>query len=175
MRKTNRIMMGTVSILLCLVLVTTSVLSGIFAKYVTNQKAEANVAFKKWGITVTPGSNLEESYSKVVEGEDKVVVSSNLSGNLMVPGTRGALAYLHVKSEPNDPPQVRYELDFDGKIDIGFGFWSYKTLVKEAEYVKGELEIKYPTLSSDEIDAKYDELLKIKSKIAFFVFQQDGK
>ena len=167
MRKTNRIMMGTVSILLCLVLVTTSVLSGIFAKYVTNRKAEANVTFKKWGITVTPGSDLEESYSKVIDGEDKVVVSSTLSGNLMAPGTRGALAYLHVESEPNDPPEVRYELDFDGKIDIGFGFWSYKSLVEYASYVKGELAIKYPTLSSDEIDAKYNKLLKIKSEIAF--------
>ena len=168
MRKANRIMMGTVSILLCLVLVTTSVLSGIFAKYVTNRKAEANVAFKKWGITVTPGSDLEDSYSTVIDGEDRVVVSSTLDGNLMAPGTRGSLAYLHVKSEPNDPPEVRYELDFDGEIDIGFGFWSTKSLIEEKEYVKGELEIKYPTLSSDEIDAKYDELLKIKSEIAFF-------
>ena len=168
MRKTNRIMMGTVSILLCLVLVTTSVLSGIFAKFVTKRNVEANIAFKKWGITVTPGSDLEDSYSTVIDGEDKVVVKSKLDGKLMAPGTRGALAYLRVKSEPNDPPEVRYELNFDGNIDIGFGFWSYQSLIEEKEYVKEKLRKKYPTLSSTEIDTKYDELLEIKSQISFF-------
>ena len=169
MRKTNRIMMGTVSILLCLVLVTTSVLSGIFAKFVTKRKAEANIAFKKWGITVTPGSDLEDSYSTVIDGEDRVVVKAKLDENLMAPGTRGAFAYFEVKSDAKNPPEVPYELDFDGAIDIGLGFWSTETLIKEAETVKAKLKVQYPNIASDDsaIDAKYNEILKIKKDLKF--------
>ena len=167
MRK-SKILMIVVSVLLSLVLATTSVVSGTLAKYVSSAQTDPTViTFKKWGITVTPGSDLKESYSTVIDGKDKVVVSSTLPGNLMAPGTRGALASLHVQSDANKSPEVRYELDFDGKIDIGFGFWSYKSLVEYASYVKGELAIKEPNLSSDEIDAKYNKLLKIKSEIAF--------
>ena len=177
MRKTNRIMMGTVSILLCLVLVTTSVLSGIFAKFVTKRNVEANIAFKKWGITVTPGSDLEDSYSTVIDGENKVTVSSNLSGKLLAPGTRGAFAYLHVNSDAENPPEFPYELDFDGAIDIGLGFWSTETLVKEEERAKEKLKVllrgqeENSKLTDDElinlVNETYEKILQIKGDIKF--------
>ena len=61
MRKANKIMMMTVSILLCLVLITSSVMSSTLAKYVTQGTAESATArVAKWGVTVeaTPDPNL---------------------------------------------------------------------------------------------------------------------
>ena len=53
MRKANKILMATVAILLCLVLITTSVASGIFAKFVINGKGTSTISFEKFGVTVT--------------------------------------------------------------------------------------------------------------------------
>ena len=52
MRKINKIMMATVSILLTLVLISSCVLSGIFAKYVTSKTASSQMQFEKFGVTV---------------------------------------------------------------------------------------------------------------------------
>ena len=53
MRRANKILMATVAILLCLVLITTSVASGIFAKFVVTKSGEATIKFTKFGVTVT--------------------------------------------------------------------------------------------------------------------------
>ena len=53
MRKANKIIMATVAILLCLVLITTSVASGLFAKFVVTKSGEATITFTKFGVTVT--------------------------------------------------------------------------------------------------------------------------
>ncbi len=53
MRKANKILMATVAISLCLVLITTSVASGIFAKFVVTKSGEATITFEKFGVTVT--------------------------------------------------------------------------------------------------------------------------
>ena len=53
MRKANKILMATVAILLCLVLITTSVASGLFAKFVVTKSGSATITFEKFGVTVT--------------------------------------------------------------------------------------------------------------------------
>ena len=68
MRKANKIIMATVAILLCLVLITTSVASGIFAKFVVTKSGEATITFTKFGVTVTmsaSGLNKFDSKNKV--------------------------------------------------------------------------------------------------------------
>ncbi len=52
MRKINKIMMATVSILLTLVLISSCVLSGIFAKYVTSKTASSQMQFERFGVVV---------------------------------------------------------------------------------------------------------------------------
>ena len=52
MKKANKILMAAVAILLSLVLISTSVLSGVFAKFVITDKADISVGFTKWGVTV---------------------------------------------------------------------------------------------------------------------------
>ena len=88
MRKTNRIMMIIVSILLCLVLITTSILSGVFAKYATKQSADVDGTFKKWGISITTDSDLSETYGTLVDGDSTFNLVSSTSGNVLAPGTK---------------------------------------------------------------------------------------
>ena len=52
MRKVNKILMATVSILLCLVLISTSVVSGIYAKFVITKSGDAIVSLKAFGLTL---------------------------------------------------------------------------------------------------------------------------
>ena len=53
MRKANKILMATVAILLCLVLISTSVVSGVFAKFAINKTAMVEKAkLKQFGLTV---------------------------------------------------------------------------------------------------------------------------
>lgn len=53
MRKINKIMMATVSILLTLVLISSCVLSGIFAKYVTSKTASSHMQFERFGVSLS--------------------------------------------------------------------------------------------------------------------------
>ena len=51
-KRFNKILMMTVALLLCLVLISTSVVSGIFAKYVITKSAGATVSLKAFGLTL---------------------------------------------------------------------------------------------------------------------------
>jgi hypothetical protein len=91
MRKVNKILMATVSILLCLVLISTSVLSGIFAKYVITKKGSASATFKAFGVTLdmtVDETKLKKAGATVVTAEDKhkVTKSVTISGLKMAPG-----------------------------------------------------------------------------------------
>ena len=52
MRKENKILMMVVSSLLCLTLISSCLVSGIFAKYVTTSTTQSRVTFKKMGVNV---------------------------------------------------------------------------------------------------------------------------
>ena len=106
--------MASVSILLCLVLVTTSLLSGIFARFAVSKSASADVKYKKWGLTVTTGDNLSTSYTK----DNALVVDSSSTLDVMAPGTKGSLMWFRVSGSA----EVDFGVDFSGSIEIGSGF-----------------------------------------------------
>lgn len=53
MRKLNKILMATVSVLLSLVLVSTCLVSGVFAKYTTKKARTMTVGFEAFGVTLS--------------------------------------------------------------------------------------------------------------------------
>ena len=57
MKKANKILMVAVAILLSLVLITTSIVSGIFAKFILTKTAESGVKLEKFGLTLTVSSS----------------------------------------------------------------------------------------------------------------------
>lgn len=64
MRKSNRIMIKVVAVLLTLVLFTSTVVSGTLAKYATYKDATTSVTFEQYGITVKAW--LDEDFKKAV-------------------------------------------------------------------------------------------------------------
>jgi hypothetical protein len=130
MQKLNKTMMRIISALLCLVLLSTSILSGIFAKYVVQKSADfGSVAFKKWGITVTANSNLAAEYKK---SDNSVAIRATTANEkVFAPGTTGNIAYFYVKSTA---PEVDYKINFNGTAKIGNGY----TTIRDSEGKKVE-------------------------------------
>ena len=50
MKKSNKILMATVAILLSLVLISTSIVSGIFARFVIEKSGSTAIKFNKFGV-----------------------------------------------------------------------------------------------------------------------------
>ena len=116
MQKVNKTMMRIVAALLCLVLLSTSVLSGIFARFTIQKSAVFDdVAFKKWGITIDAGSDVAAEYKK---SDNTVMIKSN-SHNVIAPGTNGCLAWFIVDAVT---PEVKFKVDFSGSASIGNGY-----------------------------------------------------
>ena len=128
MQKKNKIFMGIVATLLCLTLMSSCLVSGIFAKFAFDKTFGANVVFKKWGITVTPGSDVAATYTM---SDDTVVIQAKTDkGNAFAPGTNGCLAWFKVKA---DNPEVKFALDFENTgFSIGSGFTASSKLIKDS-------------------------------------------
>ena len=73
--RVNKIMMITVSVLLSLVLITSSVVSSTFAKYVSTGKASASARVAKWGVNieVSAKGELPEGIKCVEQSDGKLV------------------------------------------------------------------------------------------------------
>lgn len=83
MRKINKIMMITVSILLTLVLITSSVVSGTFAKYASSGQSSATARVAKWGAVVEITANRPEG----VTGTDGDAIIFSTDALKMAPGS----------------------------------------------------------------------------------------
>jgi hypothetical protein len=121
MRKVNKILMATVSILLCLVLVSTSVVSGIFAKFAINNKGKATASLKAFGVTLdmdVDDEALEYAGAEVETAEDfyKVTKSVTITGLKMAPGVKlDKIINIELTGTPtvNCRFKLDIELDFD--------------------------------------------------------------
>ena len=119
MQKKNRIFMRVVAMLLCIVIITTCLVSSIFARYVARDSASVDgVKLKNWGITIQTGSHATNTYT---DKSGNTVVSTKEtigSAKAIAPGMSGSLAWFHVFGSP----EVKYKINFDGNISIGDGY-----------------------------------------------------
>ena len=109
-------MMRAASALMVAVLLTTSVISGTFAKYVTSGNASDTARVAKWGVTVT---GTADTFKEVYAKNDN---SSTLDGNTVVstedvvaPGTSGSMAAFTITGTP----EVAVKVAFTGTLDLG--------------------------------------------------------
>ena len=114
MRKANKILMATVAILLCLVLISTSVVSGVFARFVITQSAMSVISFGKFGVDVTMTSDYDEYLtSTTIRGESATMA---FEGIPLRPGTDFSDA-VNIKFEgiPNVKVRVRvlFHIDYN--------------------------------------------------------------
>ena len=113
----KNVMMRVASIMLVLVLMTSSVISGTFAKYVTSADVDDTARVAKWGVIVTAsGSIFKQQYAN--DGAQELDKASNVikftvdaSGeNVVAPGTKSTE---ELEFTISGTPEVAVNVDID--------------------------------------------------------------
>ena len=99
--------------LMMAVLLTTCVISGTFAKYVTTGKGEATATVAKWGVEVTATTTGDGYLATSYTTDSAVNVKSSASQNMLAPGTSGKVVTLTVSGTPEVSARVEYAVTFD--------------------------------------------------------------
>ena len=87
MKKLNKILMMTVSILLSLVLLTSAVVSSTFAKYVITKNATSTVTLKKYNMTITMTKGTSTNVPALTETKKKGdSIEYTMTGVTLKPG-----------------------------------------------------------------------------------------
>ena len=121
MRKVNQILMATVAILLTLVLISTSVVSSVFARFTITKSAETTVELQKFGVKVTLSNDSRLDAFKKTELEVKKGDSGSVtfSGLTMKPGDEYPDA-LKVKLEGKPTVDVKVTVAINISYNISF-------------------------------------------------------
>ena len=105
----KNIMMRLSALLLVAVLLTTCVISGTFAKYVTTNSAEDSARVAKWGVTVTVASSAFEKEYAATDTETEITNTVVAAVDVVAPGTSGTLATVALSGAPEVAVEVKYE------------------------------------------------------------------
>ena len=106
MRKVNKILMATVSILLCLVLISTSVVSGIFAKYVIKKDTISKIEFTKLGVTVD------------VTVDETALTTAGATINKSSTGKNAKVTITDLKMAPGESIMNAVKIDISGTAGV---------------------------------------------------------
>ena len=115
-------MMRLAAVMLMCVLLTTSVVGGTFAKYVTSAESTDSARVAKWGVTVTVNGDtaFADEYdatdsAAIAKGVAKSVVEASGSDDTLVaPGTGGSL----VTSSISGTPEVAVHVKCDATLKL---------------------------------------------------------
>lgn len=115
-------MMRLAAVMLMCVLLTTSVVGGTFAKYVTSADSTDSARVAKWGVTVTVNGDtaFADEYNAtdgnaIAKGVTKSVVEASGSDDTLVaPGTGGTL----VTSSISGTPEVAVHVECDATLTL---------------------------------------------------------
>jgi hypothetical protein len=114
--KTNK-MMRIASVLLVAVLLTTCVISGTFAKYVTTTSVTDSARVAYWGF-VEPAST---TFNLFDHGETTIFDGTGANAKLIAPGTSGsatfAMAYTNYTGDTIKAPEVPYSFTVDVTVN----------------------------------------------------------
>ena len=106
-------MMRLASFLLIAVLVSTSAISGTYAKYVTTAGAQDSARVAKWGVEVTATGNAAFATKYDDEtGDDGTKVVSDVK--VVAPGTEGDLAAITIEGSP----EVVVDVDVNATLTL---------------------------------------------------------
>ena len=170
-------MMRLASGLLVAVLITTSTISGTYAKYVTSAEGFDNARVAKFGVEITAATEMfSDSYKNAKttytanETTGEITVQASTEGtNVVAPGTNGSLVGFAVTGTPEVDVQVTYDATLtlagwttDGTeeycpIVITVNGETYGTTVTAATH-------KYPTVA----DLKQHVEEAIEAKAAYY-------
>lgn len=112
----KNIMMRLSAVLLVAVLLTTCVISGTWARYVSSDSATDTAKVAKWGVTVdvTGDEAFGQKYDDAISASGTKVVSSG-AYNVLAPGTNGNLGSVTITGKP----EVMVDIEVSLVIDLG--------------------------------------------------------
>ena len=135
-------MLRIASVMLVLALITTCVISGTFAKYVTNGSGGDSARVAAWGVQIDgEGLAFAKSYNS-----GAVAAGASTTMKVVAPNTNGALAAITVSGTP----EVKSKVTLTGTLTIT-GFGAYFPIIFT---VNGETY----GLSGTDADNKYDNI-----------------
>ena len=115
--------MRIASLLLVAVLMTTCIISGTYAKYVTSGTTSDTARVAKFGVTVTAESTLFKTEYDVEDGEyageGTLSVKSSDTDKVVAPGTAGNISAASLEGTPEVAVRVSYK---NVKFDLGDGW-----------------------------------------------------
>lgn len=109
-------MMRLASAMMVLTLMSTSVISGTFAKYVTTASGSDSARVAKFGVKITAANDMfndsykdaKTTYTASEEGDAITVQASTEGTNVVAPGTKGSLVGFAVTGTPEVDVEVTY-------------------------------------------------------------------
>lgn len=142
--KKNR-MMRLASVLLVCVLLTTSVISGTFAKYVTADSGSDSATVAKWGVTVTGIANTLFANTYAKDSETAITNTVSATQDLVAPGTKNEQGVtfsltgtpevaVNVKIEVTDAAGTGAPVD----VKLVAGTYNNPTGIGDAEFILTE-------------------------------------
>ena len=119
MQKSNKIILRVVAALLCLVLITTSVVSGIFARFAIKKSVGLNVELERLGVTVSleVDQALYDAADVQLKSEGGQI-SVTIDNLKMAPGDDFTdMIHFNFSGEANTRCKVMIDVDFDYNFD----------------------------------------------------------
>ena len=110
----KNVMMRVASVLLVAVMLTTCVISGTFAKYVTDNEATDTATVAKFGVNVTvTAETFNDTYLGVEAGWTAKNTVDGKGSNLVAPGTQGEAIGVALTGSPEVAVRVTYNADLE--------------------------------------------------------------
>ena len=109
----KNMMMRIASVLLIAVLMSTSAISGTYAKYVTSGQGTDSARVAKWGVTVTANG---ETFAKEYDTDDTVYTEAKSvisTDKVVAPGTEGDMTSMALTGTPEVAVRISYVGVFD--------------------------------------------------------------
>lgn len=165
----KNVMMRAASALLVLVLLTTCVISGTFAKYTTGATGSDEARVAKFGVTITAnGSMFSKNYEDAANGNGvattaKGSVDSSNADKIFAPGTKGTMASVALEGTP----EVKVQVAYSGTVTLN-GKWKAKlsaTDTAETYYCPLKIKVGNDTLYGLDYSSEAEFKKAIEDKI----------
>ena len=133
----KNVMLRLSAVLLVAVLLTTCVISGTWAKYVSTGSAEDKATVAKWGVTITAENYADDQLeADLTTTETEIVTSANAGTELLAPGTGIKFASINVTGTPDVAVRVTYTatLELSGWVINSTEYMPLVFVINGAEY-----------------------------------------
>lgn len=128
----KNIMMRLASFLLVAVLISTSAISGTYAKYVTKAEGSDTARVAKFGVVVEAVSAI---FKTQYDGTDAITVLSSTNENVIAPGTTGSAVAFTISGDPEVDVWVDVTLGDYTRVTLPAGkYLDYTTAAPADEY-----------------------------------------